>query len=89
MKWEFPGMDGFGGPMYIGTGCFHRMDTLCGRKFSDQYKNDWKSEKENNDQMIEASLHELEENSKALACCTYEENTLWGKEVTLFLADVQ
>ncbi|KAK2640140.1 hypothetical protein Ddye_027935 [Dipteronia dyeriana] len=30
---EFHGMDGNGGPPYIGTGCFHRRDTLCGRKF--------------------------------------------------------
>ncbi|KAJ1441227.1 Nucleotide-diphospho-sugar transferase [Sesbania bispinosa] len=80
---EFHGMDGFGGPMYIGTGCFHRRDTLCGRKFSDQYKNDWESADKNIDQMTEASLHELEEKSKALASCTYEENTSWGKEMGL------
>ncbi|KAK7301910.1 hypothetical protein RJT34_12787 [Clitoria ternatea] len=82
---EFHGMDGLGGPMYIGTDCFHRRDILCGRKFNDQHKNDWKSVDENIDHMIEASLHELEEKSKALASCTYEENTLWGKEVTFSL----
>jgi hypothetical protein len=74
---EFYSIDGFGGPMYIGTGCFHRRDTLCGRKF---IKNT------NDDHIIkEPSLQELEENSKTLASCSYEENTSWGKEVTLTL----
>ncbi|GFZ12615.1 cellulose synthase like E1 [Actinidia rufa] len=31
---EFSGLDGYGGPLYIGTGCFHRRDILCGRKFT-------------------------------------------------------
>lgn len=84
MKVEFHGLDGLGGPFYIGTGCFHRREILCGRKFNDQYKNDWK-EYMNIDHMKEGSLHELEEKSKALASCTYEENTLWGKKVTFFL----
>ncbi|XP_020232827.1 cellulose synthase-like protein E1 [Cajanus cajan] len=79
---EFHGMDALGGPLYIGTGCFHRRDILCGRKFNDQYKNDWNGSK-NIDHMKEASLHELEEKSKALASCTFEENTLWGKEMGL------
>ena len=82
---EFYGLDGFGGPLYIGTGCFHRRDALCGKKYSDQCKIDWKNANDENiDHMIkEASLHELEENSKTLASCAYEENTSWGKEVTL------
>ncbi|XP_027335305.1 cellulose synthase-like protein E1 isoform X2 [Abrus precatorius] len=80
---EFPGLDGLGGPMYIGTGCFHRRETLCGRKFDNQFKNDWESGNKNIDHIKEASLHELEEKSKALASCTYEENTLWGKEMGL------
>jgi hypothetical protein len=81
---EFYSIDGFGGPMYIGTGCFHRRDTLCGRKFSKQYRNDWKYT--NDDHIIkEPSLQELEQNSKTLASCSYEENTSWGKEVTLTL----
>ena len=79
MKVELHGEDGYGGPMYIGTCCFHRRDTLCERKLSGGYENDLKSE---NDHFIEANLHELEIKSKGLASCTYEENTLWGKEVT-------
>ncbi|KAL2332842.1 hypothetical protein Fmac_014055 [Flemingia macrophylla] len=79
---EFHGMDALGGPLYIGTGCFHRREALCGRKFNDQCKNDWNGCR-NIDHMKEASLPELEEKSKALASCTYEENTLWGKETGL------
>ncbi|KAK7305268.1 hypothetical protein VNO77_43170 [Canavalia gladiata] len=77
---EFPGSDGCGGPLYIGSGCFHRRDTLMGMKFSDQYRNNWNSE---DNQFEEASLQELEEKSKILASCTYEENTQWGNEIGL------
>ncbi|RZB99986.1 cellulose synthase-like protein E1 [Glycine soja] len=77
---EFPGLDGYGGPLYAGTGCFHKRESLCGMKFSDQYCNDWNSE---DDQFKEANLQELEQQSKVLASCNYEENTLWGKEMGL------
>jgi len=88
---DLHGFDGFGGPMYIGTGCFHRRDALCGRKYSDLCKIDWKNvNNENIDHIMkEASLQELEEKSKTLASCTYEENTSWGKEVTLTLFFIQ
>ncbi|KAE7995203.1 hypothetical protein FH972_000028 [Carpinus fangiana] len=39
---DFLGFDGNGGPCYIGSGCFHRRDTLCGHKYSKEYKADWK-----------------------------------------------
>ncbi|KAB1221657.1 Cellulose synthase-like protein E6 [Morella rubra] len=39
---EIPGFDGNGGPCYIGTGCFHRRETLCGQKYSKECKADWK-----------------------------------------------
>lgn len=72
--------------MYIGTGCFHRRDVLCGRKFNKQYRNDWNNASDENiNHRIEASLQEMEEKSKPLASCTYEENTSWGKEVNLTL----
>ncbi|THU48252.1 hypothetical protein C4D60_Mb09t24290 [Musa balbisiana] len=29
---ELGGLDSWGGPLYIGTGCFHRREVLCGRK---------------------------------------------------------
>uniref|UniRef100_A0A2N9HJ23 Glycosyltransferase 2-like domain-containing protein n=1 Tax=Fagus sylvatica TaxID=28930 RepID=A0A2N9HJ23_FAGSY len=77
---EFHGLDGCGGPLYVGTGCFHRRDTLCGRKFSKGYKSDWNSE---NDIKREESVHELEQKSKGLASSTYDKNTQWGKEMGL------
>ncbi|KAE9591242.1 hypothetical protein Lalb_Chr20g0116421 [Lupinus albus] len=80
---ELHGADGYGGPLYIGTCCFHRRDALCGKKYNGRFMNDWKSEIEH---VMETNLQELEEQSKALACCTYEENTLWGKEVDNLLS---
>ena len=69
-------MDGFGGPPYIGSGCFHRRDILGGSEFG----------RENNEiKRRESSIHDLEEKVKPLASCTYDENTQWGKEVSLFL----
>ena len=80
MKLEFHGLDGCGGPLYIGTGCFHRRDILCGRKFSKEYKGDWRSVK---DIKREESVLEFEEKLKGLASSTYDKNTQWGKEVSL------
>ncbi|CAL8160029.1 unnamed protein product [Prunus armeniaca] len=79
---EAHGVDGYGGPLYVGTGCFHRRDTLCGRKFSKDSKSDMKWD---NRKREELGIHELEENTKGLASCTFEENTQWGKEVSLSL----
>lgn len=76
---EFHGLDGYGGPMYIGTGCFHRRDTLCGRKFSKDYRNEWKRESIK----TEESAHELQESLKNLASCRYEGDTQWGNEMGL------
>ncbi|KAL0310937.1 UNVERIFIED_CONTAM: Cellulose synthase-like protein E1 [Sesamum angustifolium] len=77
---EFPGMDGCGGPMYIGTGCFHRRDTLCGRKFTKGSLFDWK---QSTVPRTGESVAELEERVKELASCTFEKNTQWGKEMGL------
>ncbi|KAL5771752.1 hypothetical protein ACOSP7_015906 [Xanthoceras sorbifolium] len=78
---ELEGLDSNGGPCYVGTGCFHRRDTLCGKKYSQECcKLDWNSV---NDTKIEESTDVLEETCKILTSCTYEENTLWGKEMGL------
>ncbi|XP_059437213.1 cellulose synthase-like protein E6 [Corylus avellana] len=79
---ENPGFDGHGGPLYIGTGCFHRRDTLCGHKYGKEFKADWKGGKWN-DRKVEESASVLEETCKVLASCTYENNTQWGKEMGL------
>ncbi|RZC65898.1 hypothetical protein C5167_009593 [Papaver somniferum] len=77
---ELRGMDGSGGPLYIGTGCFHRRETLMGRKYSkgNPLRIDTSVRK-----LCEGSVEELENKSKALASCTYEENTEWGNEMGL------
>ncbi|GAB2226781.1 hypothetical protein Drorol1_Dr00008572, partial [Drosera rotundifolia] len=79
MEVDFHGYDGFGGPVYIGSGCFHRRDTLCGKKFSQDYKLEWVSIV--HELNIQASAEELEEKSKELASCTYELDSPWGKEM--------
>ncbi|KAK4341926.1 hypothetical protein RND71_037742 [Anisodus tanguticus] len=77
---EFHGVDGNGGPLYTGTGCFHRRDTLYGREFSKEAKTDLKSAYP---EKTEKNVHELEERLERLASSTYEQNTQWGNEIGL------
>ncbi|OMO55279.1 Cellulose synthase [Corchorus olitorius] len=80
-KLEFYGLDANGGPLYIGSGCFHRREALsAGKKYDQNYKVDWKKL---NEKKIEESASVLEETSSVLASCTFEQNTLWGKEMGL------
>lgn len=78
MKLEFPGLDAIGGPCYIGTGCFHRRDALCGKKYDETCKVDWKRL---NRGKVEETAEVLEETCKVLASCSFEQNTEWGNEV--------
>ncbi|XP_031116984.1 cellulose synthase-like protein E1 [Ipomoea triloba] len=75
---EFHGLDGFGGPWYIGTGCFHRREALYGREFSEAARNELKSDPP---RRTRKNVHEFEESLQALVSCTYEENTQWGDEI--------
>ncbi|KAG4176272.1 hypothetical protein ERO13_A11G234900v2 [Gossypium hirsutum] len=68
------------GPSYMGSGCFHRRETLCGKKYEKNYKVDWKKI---NDKKVNESASVLEETCKVLASCTFEHNTPWGKEMGL------
>ncbi|XVF06600.1 hypothetical protein REPUB_Repub06bG0063100 [Reevesia pubescens] len=77
---EFQGLDANGGPCYIGSGCFHRREALSGKKYDKDCKIDWKRL---NDGKVEESACVLEETCKVLASCTFEQNTLWGKEMGL------
>lgn len=78
---EFHGMDGHGGPLYIGSGCFHRRDTLCGIKFNNEKsKSEWRDD---NDKNTQESIEELKERLKRVAACAFEDNTQWGKEMGL------
>ncbi|KAI8524876.1 hypothetical protein RHMOL_Rhmol13G0183600 [Rhododendron molle] len=78
MEVELPATDANGGPLYIGTGCFHRRDILCGNKYKKDYQNDWWMD---NDKRVKESAKVLVDNCRTLASCSYEENTEWGKEV--------
>ncbi|XP_020693015.2 cellulose synthase-like protein E6 [Dendrobium catenatum] len=79
-KVDFPGLDGQGGPLYTGSCCFHRRDCLKGRKYSELSNVELKGERP---QILEASSRILEEKTKDLATCSYEESTQWGKEIGL------
>ncbi|KAA3486460.1 cellulose synthase-like protein E6 isoform X2 [Gossypium australe] len=78
MKLELAGFDGNGGPCYVGTGCVHRRESLSGMKYSEELAVELKAMKY--DKKIIGSASFNEEDCKALASCTYEENTPWGKE---------
>lgn len=75
---EMAGMDSLGGPLYIGTGCFHRREILCGRKFTKDYQEDWNAGIKDK---LQESIDETEEKAKSLAACTYEHGTQWGDEI--------
>ncbi|KAJ8764995.1 hypothetical protein K2173_010465 [Erythroxylum novogranatense] len=77
---EFHGADGYGGPLYVGSCCFHRRDALCGRKYTKDCKLEYKSV---TSPQRQESTEELEERIKYLATCTYEQNTQWGGEMGL------
>ncbi|XP_034697729.1 cellulose synthase-like protein E6 isoform X1 [Vitis riparia] len=81
MEVELAGFDSNGGPCYIGTGCFHRRETLCGKKYDMECEREQTTR--NNDGKIEESASVLEETCKVLASCSYEDNTQWGKEMGL------
>ncbi|KAK8328680.1 hypothetical protein V6Z12_A11G268000 [Gossypium hirsutum] len=80
LQLEVLGFDANGGPSYMGSGCFHRRETLCGKKYEKNYKVDWKKI---NDKKVNESASVLEETCKVLASCTFEHNTPWGKEMGL------
>ncbi|OWM81373.1 hypothetical protein CDL15_Pgr007411 [Punica granatum] len=80
---EFHGMDGYGGVLYIGSGCFHRRDILCGMKYSKEVKRTTLISRRSGgeDQPI-GRIHDPQK-LRVLASCTYEKNTKWGNEVGL------
>lgn len=83
-KVEFPGLDGYGGVLYVGSGCFHRRETLCGKKFNKDEKITFKT---NSRYEPERKMQKLDE-VKKLASCTYEEKTQWGKQVSFSIAPI-
>ncbi|KAG1363763.1 Cellulose synthase-like protein E6 [Cocos nucifera] len=77
---DLPGLDGWGGPPYLGTGCFHRREILYGRKYGKDYEEDRTAGIE---RQTAKNASMLEEKAKSLITCTYEHNTQWGQEIGL------
>ncbi|XP_009624029.1 cellulose synthase-like protein E6 [Nicotiana tomentosiformis] len=78
---ELAGLGGYGAALYCGTGCFHRRESLCGRKVSEEYTTvEWNNKEE---KCTYKTVEELEEASKVVANCSYEEGTQWGKQMGL------
>lgn len=84
---KYKGLDGIEGPFYAGTGCIHRRDALCGserRHSSSKYHKDACSfvcTENGSVAKDKASSSKMLKDARDLANCTYEDNTLWGKEV--------
>lgn len=69
-----------GAALFCGTGCFHRRESLSGKKYFKEHKiNELNGGKEKSQKTME----ELEEASKVVANCSYEEATQWGKGMGL------
>ncbi|XP_057982372.1 cellulose synthase-like protein E6 [Malania oleifera] len=83
-KIEFAGLDRLDVMLYCGTGCFHRRESLCGGKYSEDCVLDLNSiNYQTHDKNVKRNVGDLEEASKALISCSYEMGTTWGKEMGL------
>lgn len=86
-KVEFPGADGNGGPLYIGSGCYHRREAISGKKYcgEDEKAKSYTKILDWNHVNTKATIdkHGLEKSAKVVASCDYETNTPWGKEMGL------
>ncbi|KAH9290261.1 hypothetical protein KI387_034378, partial [Taxus chinensis] len=76
------GFDGIEGPIYGGTGCLHRRDMLCGSDPQHCSSNFIKSSNlSSNSTMEKTSPSEMINEARILSQCTYEKDSLWGKQV--------
>nr|GMC76384.1 cellulose synthase-like protein E6 [Ipomoea batatas] len=69
-----------GAALFCGTGCFHRRASLCGKEYFKGHKYELNGGQE---KMNDGSIEEVEEASKVVANCSYEEGTQWGKGMGL------
>ncbi|KAI4307852.1 hypothetical protein L6164_030987 [Bauhinia variegata] len=77
-KVELAGICGYGSAVYCGTGCFHRRESITGMHLKDDKQKPSSYSRED-----KRSVEELIDASKVLVDCTYEQGTLWGKEMGL------
>ncbi|KAH7545398.1 cellulose synthase-like protein E6 [Ziziphus jujuba] len=82
-KVDLHGFDRYGGPCYIGSGCFHKRESLCGKKYNDKACQEDLMSNKLDIIKNEEDAQVLEGICKVLASCSYEENTQWGKEMGL------
>ncbi|KAL2473126.1 Cellulose synthase-like protein E1 [Forsythia ovata] len=80
LKIELAGFDGYDAMPYIGTGCFHRRESLCGSKYFENRIVEWNDAE---DKIKGRTIDEVEEASKLVANCSYEKGSQWGKEMGL------
>ncbi|XP_061337624.1 cellulose synthase-like protein E6 [Gastrolobium bilobum] len=78
-EFELAGICGYGASLYCGTGCFHRRESLSGTSLRDYRTKCYNKPKREDNRTV----NELNEASKALVTCTYEQGTQWGKEMGL------
>ncbi|KAJ4758031.1 hypothetical protein LUZ62_068406 [Rhynchospora pubera] len=76
---DFHGLDGYGGPLYIGSGCYHRRESLLGKKYDQTHKLELVARERD----YKSTSLDLEERAKNLITCAFEDNTQWGNEVGL------
>lgn len=82
IKIDFHGLDGHGGPLYIGSGCYHRRESLLGKKYDKTHK----LELVERDRDYKSTTSALEQKAQNLITCTFEDNTQWGNEVHVALS---
>ncbi|KMZ60531.1 Cellulose synthase-like CSLE, family GT2 [Zostera marina] len=80
-KFDLQGMNALGGPLYIGTGCFFRRCSIIGKKYVGDSSDLLQWRKEGGIVNTDERISMLEQKSRVYASCTYEQNTLWGKEM--------
>ncbi|KAG6394166.1 hypothetical protein SASPL_144746 [Salvia splendens] len=71
---ELLAFDTHGGPLCIGSCCFHIRDALTGKKYEKEFPINWKQVNE----IQEPERENLLEETAKLANCGYEENSSWG-----------
>lgn len=70
------GMDGYGGPNFVGTGCFFRRRALYGPPSPSQQ---WEPQEATAKGPIGSLI--VSEAAQHFASCTFEEDTKWGRLV--------
>eukprot|EP00253_Pinus_taeda_P000831 PITA_00831 len=92
---KYKGLDGIEGPCYAGTGCIHRREALCGSERQQISSKDHKTARSivctedgsfPKDKANYSS--KMLKDARDHANCTYENNTLWGKEVGMIYGSV-